>query len=856
MDISRYPIYEAYPPGISMSLPRLGNEASRSVNVYTWELVHLPTSTIMFFFDTKLQLYINDTPLLISSRVLKAARAVDVDLQWNEEGYVCAVSHEVAQAMSKALGIIALSVAEFMDLAKREPRVASVNFAEWFADRYTLTEDSQILDSNGQIVAITPARPGWFVLDDIDHRGLPNKIFKSSSLGLWKFWTPDHCGLTFGGLRSFVTSSGTCSLDMGIPVFAKHRMIMIRECYRSMPPETKSPLESIWSTYQSLTRQRGDKAIRSFITALKLDNVSPADHIDGFLVEREREMISDLTGKKRLLTGEYNGLKLIDTSTICKALSAVADEDTTFVTGHMNPDADSIVASVFEATRRSLIHGGRKCLAWTEQLPHEVEYVLGAEISDCVVKTPKFGTQNDIVLVDCHSIDLTYQHQVKSIIDHHIIREKFAYYVAMSQEVSWSSTIQVYIKILGSGWDLATDAARILAEATKLEAEPLLMRDMSEIDQLAMQRLEKLAGPTTTYEELMGVMTNCQNLEETFYKDYKERSFGFTVIKTRTPQSLDEFARRNNSKRHLPLTVVKQVVYDNSFDNVLTETIYMLFNDDSHDKGFRNAVKRVIEEACGAFHGKNFVIAEGNLVTIRNAQTQTPRLLLKDIVEEHLRFFYSKTVDKYISCGFFTKSTQKHASAPGKVYPQANISFHEVKALLKGSNNTSFLSLPQYWRVYKELKARNDVYSLKSMQDKTYVELLDTVLYACSEVSNCGGDVTRLKIQEAKPGLISPADGSVETGLPVKIVGPDNYDRSLWRYWSPDAEVNVATRGHIFVMDQTCIDLKIGPSDKTKRLTFRPVYRDIPDIQYELGRDGAKWVELKVFPRLFSISDI
>lgn len=101
------------------------------------------------------------------------------------------------------------------------------------------------------------------------------------------------------------------------------------------------------------------------------------------------------------------------------------------------------------------------------------------------------------MLVDTHTIDPPYSNLVRSIIDHHIINEQFPYYVALSQEVSWSSTIQVYIKILGPGMDLNAKAARILAEATKLEAEPKLMHRMSELDRLALKRLESIAGGST-----------------------------------------------------------------------------------------------------------------------------------------------------------------------------------------------------------------------------------------------------------------------------------------------------------------------------------------------------------------------
>jgi hypothetical protein len=274
----------------------------------------------MFFFDEKLQLHINDTPLLISSKVLKAANDALVDLQWNVDGYVCAVSQVVAKAISKELGITMLSIAEFMDLEKREPRVASADFGEWFSDCFTLTNADQILDSDGKIVLVPVARPGWFFLDDVDDRGLPKKISKSPSINQWKFWTPGQVDCTFGGLRSFMTSSGTCSLDMGIPDFARHPMIMIRECYQLKAPKRERPIDSIWAEYESVTHERDDKAIRDFLISLQPDDLRPKNDVDEFLVKKENEMISDRAGKKRLLTGGYEDLQIVDCSTITNAL--------------------------------------------------------------------------------------------------------------------------------------------------------------------------------------------------------------------------------------------------------------------------------------------------------------------------------------------------------------------------------------------------------------------------------------------------------------------------------------------------------------------------------------------------------
>jgi len=112
----------------------------------------------MFFYDDVLSLYINDSPLLISSKVVTAARSVNVDLRWDNKGQVCGVSYDVSMNLSQRLGIQVLSVREFMALATREPRVTSSEFVEWMTDRFTVAENSQIFDSNGERVHLPISR--------------------------------------------------------------------------------------------------------------------------------------------------------------------------------------------------------------------------------------------------------------------------------------------------------------------------------------------------------------------------------------------------------------------------------------------------------------------------------------------------------------------------------------------------------------------------------------------------------------------------------------------------------------------------------------------------------------------------
>jgi len=633
---------------------------------------------------------------------------------------------------------------------------------------------------------------------------------------------------------------------------------MICEAYRSQPTSAVNPLDDIWIEYEQKTL-RNDVEISNFFKALDTTRLAiPNVGLDDFLAEKNQERVADLVGKKRLIEEDFSGLRIIDLKAMVSPLCAKPDADTVYVTGHEQPDADAVVSAVYEAARRHLVYG-KKCVAWSQRVPFVVRNILGTEVCEILAETPKYRPTNDIVLVDCHSIVDGNEYQVKAIIDHHIVSRTFPYYVAVSQEVSWSTTIQVYIKFLGSGLDLDCETARMLLESTLIEAEPSLMEKMSRIDRLALDRLKRLAQGSASYSNLMGLLTRDTMRGDPFMMDYKEGLYGFSVIKTQTPGSFATQANANKVNRHLPLTVVKQVVYDSDFRHVVQEQLSMYFNNEFHDKGFKKAIMDAVTKACEAMHGKMKVSCKKFEVRITDVPHQTPRLLLapilEGIVKEHLRFFRSKSIGMYVSCGFFSEQEGDYGTATEEPTVKTRICFNDVKALLHGRSDISFMTLLQYWQVFRECTELNDAFVLKSLRDSKYVELLDTEIHGCTEVKHAGQKTTQPSILEAKPALIRPQDINLKTGFPERLVSPDTYsDDALWRYWSPDREENVATRGHIFVMNQTCIDLKIGRHEKTQQLTFRPIYRDIPDLKYEIQptADGD-WVKVTVFPRLFSV---
>jgi hypothetical protein len=833
----------------------------------------------MYRCISSLGLYVNTEPLLISSRVIRAARSFDplTELKWNDQGYVCGVSYDLAMGIAKELDICVLSLRDYVRIAREVPEVMSSDFAEWLSDTYVFEQgdktpkhypdtnllrksssaSEKVLRTTSGKLEIPVGRPGWFDFASLGEDGLPTRLNETSQPGDWKFWSLEATEHTSGALRNFVTSSGTCSLDLGIPVFARHPKIMMRECYKSLAPPSPSPIMVVWEEYEKLTQSRNDNAIRSFLGSIDLDGLHSSHAADEFIACKEMEMHIDMKGKQTLLAHCTGTLPKIERAHMIDVLQKTPDDETLYVVGHPRPDSDSVISAIFEAIRRNLKYPPRTCLPWTESVPREVQHLLGLEATTKLSKIPAPGSQHDIVLVDCHQVATERQTNVKAIIDHHIIRRRYPYYVEMSHEVSWSSTLQVYVKILGSGWELSPQLAKILLDATTLEAEPALLVYMSEIDRLSIERLKHVARHIPCYNSLMAIMVDEASIEEMFYRDYRQTSYGFAVVKTQISRDYTKIAEGNNSKKRLPLTVVKEIAYSGKFEIIRTEKIWFIFNSDFHDKGFRNAVSQTVYDACNRFHKHRWISKKAGMIEIGQPMHQTPRLLLQPLieilVEEHLKFVYATSIGRYLAMGFYSGIEAVYGIPGEDMHICTSVSYNEVKAILENSE-VSMLSLPEYWAVYHELHHRGHTYALRSLADANYVELLATEIEDCQTIRSGSESTSVSHIESASPALICPTESYHPTGIPKNLRRPDTYDDpSLWRYWSPDSKHNVSTRGHIFVMNQTSIDLEMRPDEKTKNLTFRRVYRDIPDLRFEVKSDGENWVKVVIKPRLFSV---
>lgn len=318
-----------------------------------------------------------------------------------------------------------------------------------------------------------------------------------------------------------------------------------------------------------------------------------------------------------------------------------------------------------------------------------------------------------------------------------------------------------------------------------LEAEPVLLGYMSNTERLAMQRLETIAGceKVATYAEPMDIMLSTTNAHEIFYKDYRQTSYGFAVIKCKEPMEIRHIAEVNNTKHHLPLIVVKEIVYSQDFSSIISKTIALVTNPSFHDKSFKACLLKTVATACRIFHGQAPEI-EGDLITMKNNPKQTPRLLLMpligSIVKEHMKFRYSCTIGRYISMRFYSGGNEPYGQPGEECIVKTGLSFLEVKALLKDKHKTSFLTLPEFWKVYHEMQARKDISALKSLESNHYIELLDTLIKNPNTLIHGSSPPQELFIQAARPALINPLDGDEVTGLPTILQSPDKYnDKTL-----------------------------------------------------------------------------
>lgn len=225
-----------------------------------------------------------------------------------------------------------LGAQEFIGVAQRYPEVESSSFAEWLLDTFAIcgkerspmVADETVLlkfshQTNGfQLQSqdvrwnIPIARLEWFDIRNVGPEGLPTTISSSNSVGHWKFWSLGSTELISGAMRSFVTYSGTCSLDLGTPVYAQHPIVMNRECYPRIEAPIPLAILPIWERHEKLTHARDDAGLKEFLVLFDDSDLLPSQGCDLLELEELAEMLADLRGKRTLVTSLDITLKQVN----------------------------------------------------------------------------------------------------------------------------------------------------------------------------------------------------------------------------------------------------------------------------------------------------------------------------------------------------------------------------------------------------------------------------------------------------------------------------------------------------------------------------------------------------------------
>ena len=175
-----------------------------------------------------------------------------------------------------------------------------------------------------------------------------------------KYWSPDLrvTGLgAFFAIRGYVTSVATISLDLGIPVDSRQPKQMIRLCQKEEPKSLLSENERR-KQEEEACYEEGLKLVKAGkFGNKKLDYEDFARYVEGL--------------KTTLLTGIKDKKQLF------------------LVMGHRNPDSDTVVTSVLEAYRLTLLNKDEGFvyvpIIQAKELPAEIRAIFGAELTDCLI---------------------------------------------------------------------------------------------------------------------------------------------------------------------------------------------------------------------------------------------------------------------------------------------------------------------------------------------------------------------------------------------------------------------------------------------------------------------------------------
>lgn len=575
-----------------------------------------------------------------------------------------------------------------------------------------------------------------------------------------------------------------------------------------------------------------------------------------------------------------------------------------FVMGHKNPDTDTVVSALTEAYRNHLLAREETAyipVVQGERIPSEVKRLLGEQLFNSILLSDKAiykevanSGQARWIMVD-YNKNSEVQRFAVSIIDHHAPSEiALRQNVAKTLEIVGSTTTLVVQKINGLGINIPKDLARILYGATLMDTENRSELKMTRKDEFVMDNLKETAQIETDnefYQDLMGYLLNTDYAELLFERDYKEdwAFFGFAVakvkrvfdsqgrvLKKRLLQKLVELAKENNKRKNLPLTIIKVVDYGEDNETINRERVYLIFNEGIFSE-FKEVLFELIEAIVDyTFKGRESVKRASDFIEFWGTGDQLSRKktapILEPVAVAFNQYFFSPSINLYVKRDFLRATEQVKEAAEvcrvelswdeeGRIN---NITYGEAMKLL-GRLGFTALSLKEYWQALRDAKEIQDQQMAGHLQSGGFVEFLHTIIengvflvekpgilkdpskfqYEGIEVEvdyNYRGKKRRVRIPDGNPGLIHPKDINFKTGLP-KIVHPPNIykDPSLWRYWSPDAQKNIATRSYIFLIGQPALDLKVHLSETFYCLGMRPCCKkvELPKVRIVIDKDGV-----------------
>lgn len=906
-----------------------------------------------YFYSPSLNAYVDRSPLKIDARVVKAAEELGIHLEWNDEGHIINISQADGIRLLRSIGASALTPAEYW-LVLKDARAAndpamlssltSTKFVEWLDVHFTeedgtvfMIEHPEIqMQNDGSVrytgnrrkIAIPEGRPGWFhPYGNTDENGLPLSLKSNfreiEEREVWKYWDAhtNYLKTGLGAIRGYVISSGTPSLDLGIPPNVEYGVLMLRAVRKTLPVEatwqelvedvkvlgrayqrlqnTHEAFEGFYDQYIELVLGKGDTYWQNIHALFKTS--------DDEAVYKIREYFIDALGVLQLIAIDRKNTNVqAKLKTIASRLFEISQTPLTlefykqyiqsnrarlsdalkfkqpilFVMGHKNPDTDAIISSMAEAYRNHLIDGKSTVVLPVVQggrIPDEVRTLLGDEMSDALVltedelyKQAARSGQAKWVLVD-HNYAPEVQKFTIRITDHHTVSDIASRQdIAKTFELIGSTTALIMQKLKGLGVEIDAGLAQIFYGATLMDTENRVEGKMTSKDALVMNQLKTVSGvvdDSALYQLLMDSLLKTDDAEDLFGRDYKEDwGFGFAVAKGKgffgpegevlrpaVMERLLELAHKNNKTKNLPVTLIKIVDYENDNETVRRERMYFVFNDKSSIE-FKDAMFELFESVLDLIfrpypgHHRQTSRDEGYVEywgTGKQLSRKKTAPLLEPVVAAFDKYFYSDSTGLYVKRNFMTRSvlvedTTRQLGIPlstGKGNIINNITYFDARRLLDALGYSA-LSLEEYWKVLHDAKQANDLQMVQSLQSTGFVEFLDTLVERRGDAYfsmnhpqvsidakrdyRYEGNAQRVDIPEGVPGLIHPNEIDAETGYPAKVRSPGDFrNKELWRYWSPDADLTVPTRGHIFLLEQPALDMKIHPKDALPNMGIR-----------------------------------